>query len=128
MQRPAGIAILAGLLIVVSILNFFGGFAYLGLSSATPATGMAAAVPPQALGWSHIVIGAAGIVLGWGLWGLKSWAWLLSVILIGLNVVIHVLGLFSPDMLIGSIGTLIIDGIILWYLFQPQIKKAFGRA
>ncbi len=127
MQRPAGIAIMAGLLIVVSILNFFGGFAYLGLSNVTPATGVAAMVPPSALGWSHIVIGAIGLVLGWGLWALKGWAWLLSVVLIGLNVIIHVFGAFMPGMLVGSVGTLIIDVIILWYLFRPQIKTAFGR-
>ncbi|MBK8048878.1 MAG: DUF2127 domain-containing protein [Anaerolineales bacterium] len=128
MKRPAGIAILAGLLIVVSILNFLGGFAYLGLSNVTPAAGMAAMVPPPALGWGHIIVGALGLVLGWGLWSLKRWAWLLSVILIGLNVIIHLFGVFMPDMMIGSIGSLLIDGIILWYLFRPQIKQAFGRA
>jgi len=76
------------------------------------------------LGIFFIVVGLLGLVVGWGLWTGKGWAWWLTVIFRGLDLVI---GLASIAMGEASyIGALLISALILWYMFKPHVKEFFG--
>lgn len=66
-----------------------------------------------ALGAIAIIFGIFYIVVGWGLWTMKSWARIVAIIL-------AVISLLSFP-----VGT-IIGIIVLWYLFKPEIKQAFN--
>ena len=73
--------------------------------------------------------GIAELVVGWGLWGLRPWAWAVSVIVFIVNIVLTLLTALGGNSLI-SIGTLVgiaIPAIILYYLMTPPVKAVFGR-
>ena len=136
--RPQGVTIIA-------ILAFIGGIfaivAGLGLTVLGGILGGALAASGEAAGGMFggllaifgigtLGLGIAEIVVGWGLWGLKAWAWAVSVIVFIVNIMLTLLTALGGNSLI-SISTLIgiaIPAIILYYLMTPPVKAAFGRA
>ena len=72
-----------------------------------------------------IALGLAWFGLAWGLLTGKGWAWLITVIFAIITVVVSIIGILSGS--ITSIPTLIINGVILYYMYRPHIKSYFGR-
>jgi len=136
--RPTGVTIIAILAIVGGIFSIVGG---LGLTFLGGVLGGAGAAAGEAgggmfggllalFGIGTLGIGVAEVIVGWGLWGLKPWAWMVAVILFIANIALTVLTALGANSLI-SLSTLIgvaIPAIILYYLMTPPVKTAFGRA
>ena len=79
-----------------------------------------------------IPLGIANLIVGVGLLKGKGWAWLGAVILGIISIVFNVvylaiLGGVDAASIGGTVVGIIIDGIILWYLFRPKVKEYFGR-
>ena len=72
-----------------------------------------------------VVLGAAWFGSAWGLFTAKGWAWLITVILAIISMVFSIVSIMGAN--ITSIPTLIISGIILYYMYRPQVKSYFGR-
>ena len=138
--RPTGVTIIA-------ILAFIGGIfaivAGLGLTVLGGILGGALAASGEAAGGifgglmavfgiGTLGLGVAELIVGWGLWGLKPWAWMVSVILfianIALTVLIAALAWRQPDLAQHGIIGIAIPAVILYYLMTPPVKTAFGRA
>ena len=127
MKRPTGVAILASLLIVIGILGVLGGVSYLSLTQMAPAEALTG-LPPTTLGWLNIAVGAIALVVGWGMWALKRWAWLLAIAVTVVRLFFEILKLLEPNlMLAGALG-IVISAVIIWYLLRPEVKRAFARA
>jgi hypothetical protein len=135
-KRPAGVTIIA------IVMFFMGGLALLwsalvfgvgGISSLFG--GLIGADQVAAFGtstaWSGflgLLTGVVQIVVGFGLLGMKSWAWWLALIGVGLNIVQGLVSMFSGGswgIMCGSIS-LIIPIIVLVYLLTPGIRQVFG--
>ena len=141
MDRPIGVTILAilefigaGFLILVGLLLLVGmsmlgamgrggeGASMMGILGALGA----------AAGVVVIILALIPLAIGIGLWKLRNWARILVIIFAGLgalgNTVRVIWGLGSGDMLntVGGIIGLGIQALILWYMFQPHVKQAFG--
>ncbi len=122
-----GITILAILAAISGVFGIFGG---LLLMLGGAAIGVAAGDAGFAglaglLGAVALVVAIAYLVFAWGAWGLKPWAWTLGI---GLAAVSIVLGLFQ--LIGGNFGAIVsiaIAGAITYYLFQPEVQRAFGR-
>jgi hypothetical protein len=83
-------------------------------------------------------IGAvASVVIGFGLWSLRSWARTVLLIVAGISLGRWAVGLlltllFAPKNLghalisISPIG-LLINAAILWLLTQPEVERAFEK-
>ena len=71
-----------------------------------------------------IVVGLFAILVGWGMWTGKSWAWYLAVVLYGLGVVVGLIVLVAGGLT--GIVSLIIDVLLLWYMLRPHVKAYFG--
>src|SRR3990170_8182861 len=69
----------------------------------------------------HPGAGSGHLYAAWGAWNLKAWAWTLLVVLTAIGLV---LALFS---LRSSFISLIVNAVILYYLFRPEVKAAFQR-
>ncbi|MDG6952779.1 MAG: hypothetical protein JRN55_00375 [Nitrososphaerota archaeon] len=124
--RPAGIAILA-------ILQMLGGLIILLIGVAVAAvtgsllSALGLAIPAGigiAVGGAVAIFGILGLLVGWGLWTGRGWARILAIILSGLGIVgsLASLALLSISGVVG----LVIDGVILWYLFRPNVRAFFG--
>lgn len=68
------------------------------------------------------------LALGVGLLRLQNWARLVVIVLAILNLFTGVVGYASPRLLLlrQSIFSLIIEIVVLIYLFRPEVKEAFG--
>ena len=113
-EKPTGIVVLTVLYVIEGLFGLaYGailasgggmlGFAEMGLAGSLLA-GVGAVV---------LIIGLIDFAVAYGLWNLRPWARTVAIIF----AIIGLLGF--------PIGT-IISIIILWYLFKPEIKEAFG--
>ncbi|MHA1949233.1 MAG: hypothetical protein ACXAAO_04465 [Candidatus Thorarchaeota archaeon] len=64
-------------------------------------------------------IGIIGLILFYGLWTLKSWAWLWTLVV---NIIQILVSIMDP---INNIITIAISLIIVIYLFMPATKAHF---
>jgi hypothetical protein len=110
-NRPLGVTIIAILAILGGIGSLVGGIA------------LVAIIP--ILGAALIIIGLAYFGVAYGLWKGLKWAWIITLIV---TVIAFISGLGS--IIVGNVGAIIpviINGIIIYYLFQPNVKAYFGR-
>lgn len=90
-------------------------------------TGLTGAVATIAVvaGSVAIVLGIAWFVLAWGLLTGKGWAWIITVILSIISIIFSIVGIASGGA--PSIISLIINGVIVYYMFRPNVKAYFDR-
>jgi len=131
-ERPTGVTILAILEIIGGIFSLIAGLMFLVLFVAM--SSMIGGVPEAAP--FAILLGAFGAVIGgllilisivcfiiaYGFWKGKGWAWVLGLIFAILGIIS---GLISLPM---GIISIIINGLIIYYLTRPHVKAFFGRA
>jgi len=136
--RPTGITILA-------VLAFLGGlFGLCGVTLALLAlmgvsAGLGALLNSYGVtiaGGILAVLALAGSFLGvllyfafaFGAWNLKPWAWMLGVIAEGWALLSILIQLINGSKFGSQLVPLLIAGGILYYLFTPEVRKAFGRS
>jgi hypothetical protein len=122
-----GVTILAILAAIGGVLGILGGLALIGLSSVTAdlaIPGLSGLV--AILGVATVAISIAELFFAYGAWGLKPWAWMLGIGLEVAAIVVDILEFRSSTASSTIIG-IVIAGIIIYYLYQPAIRRAFGQ-
>lgn len=130
MQRPTGVTILAILAAIGGVLGLLGGLALVGFG------GLAGGLVGAAIGGFVVISGlillvlaVLELVLAYGFWTLQPWAWQLGVILSAVNILIQILGVlrivFYSD-LSSALLSIIISGVIIYYLNQAEIRRVFN--
>ena len=110
-NRPFGVTIIAILAILGGIGSLVGGIV------------LVAIIP--LLGAALIIIGLAYFGVAYGLWQGLKWAWIITLIV---TVIAFISGLGS--IIVGNVGAaipVIINAIIIYYLFRPNVKAYFGK-
>lgn len=121
-SRPTGVTILAVLEFIVGIFALLGGTgalvgsAFAGVFGYGALTGLLAA-----LGVFLLLTGILALIVGWGMWTGKGWAWAVGLVLAAIGIVSSLVSL--P----GSIISIVIDLLIIYYLTRPHIKAYFGK-
>lgn len=140
MERPTGVTILAILSFIVAALTILGACVMFVVGAA----GIAAASGGRSMGGPLAALGAfAGVALlifaviyvvnGFGLWKLRGWGRLLTIVLVAIGVVFGVMGIFRAfvplhvGLIVWQLIWLAIDVWILSYMFKPHVKQAFGQ-
>jgi uncharacterized membrane protein (DUF2068 family) len=118
-QRPTGVTVIALLIIIGGALGIVGGL--LGILGSDASGALVGA------GIGTLIVAAAQLIVGIGLWTLQKWAWTLAVVVLGLRVVMDLVFIFTGGAIGAAIVNLIITAILLWYLFRPDVQRAFGR-
>ena len=121
-MRPTGISIIAG-------LEVLGGLFFLGIGALLFFAGafvsqLTALIPGVVVGTIGVVLIIFGLVtffIAYGVWNGRGWAWTVGVVFAALGLII---GLMT---LPGGIVTLLVDGLIIYYLTRPHVKKFFGK-
>ena len=137
MKRPVGISILAVVATIYGIFNLL--LALLGLlGSALLASRVAAAAIKYSVGIlayatiSDAVLGIVFLTFGIGALRLKGWAWTLGIAALVLELVRQVVGVVIQGFTAGTIVrdsiTVVIVLVLIWYLFRPNVRSAFGTA
>lgn len=122
MRRPDGVTLIAIWHFISAIFSLLGVCGTLVglvavLSSPGPQEDTVVAAVAILVGTvALLVLLAAFVIVGWGLWKLKSWARIAAIVLAILQLPVF------------PIGT-VIGALILWYLItDPDAKAAFGVA
>jgi hypothetical protein len=126
----AGICVLGGLGMmlgggfIATMINQQGGQGSAGAAGIFAGLGAAAGV-------FIIIIGGVCALVGFGLWKLKGWARIVSIVLAGISGALQLLGLlgslahFNLFAVVWSLFWIAIDALIIWYLLKPEVKAAF---
>ncbi len=117
-NRPIGITIIAILMIISGILFIVGGigFTALAILSLVFLVG----------GIGFILLGIASLVVSWGLLKGAGWAWIITLIITIISIIVNVASIVGGNT--ASIVGIIINGIIIYYLYRPNVKSYFGRS
>ena len=120
-NRPIGVTIIA-------ILTIIGGIGFL-------ASGIAAVVAAPFLsdmeglsagiGAALMALGIAYFVMAYGLWKGKGWAWTITLVLSFIGIVLGIASIVTGN--IGAVFHLIINIIVVYYLYRPNVKAFFGK-
>lgn len=118
MSRPLGVTIISILLGIQAIYLIIVGLTAI-FAGAAAGVGFLVFV-----GWFPLVIGILSLVMAWGLWNLRPWAFWTAVVLEVLNIINIVFGFSNNGS--RSIGGLIVSVIVLLYfLMDSNVRRAF---
>jgi uncharacterized membrane protein (DUF2068 family) len=141
MNRPTGVSVIAVLCFIGAAFCLIGGIGLIagggfvanmmnqqaqGAGAASFVAGLGAA-----LGVGFLVGGAVNVLVGWGLWVLKEWARIVTIVLSAIGALFQLPGLFSAlgHFRIGSFiwiaFWIAVYVVIIWYLLKPEVKSAF---
>lgn len=70
-----------------------------------------------------IGLGVLDFFVGKGLWDARNWARIVAIVFAGLGILMTLLSIVSGS-IVSNIPTLIVDGVIVWYLMSN--KEAFA--
>jgi hypothetical protein len=116
-SKPTGILILAILQLLQALVALALGALALMVALALPILGLILAIVP-------LILGLIGLILFYGLWTLKGWAWLWTLII---NILGIIFGIFGDLTSMSNLISLGISVIIVIYLFMPNVKAAFKK-
>jgi len=111
--RPLGVTILAILNILGGIFQILTGYLAVMAASLLGPLGFLFVI----VGGVLLFLGFISIIIGWGLWSLKSWAWMVALIVNFINLILNV---YSQGWI-----SVIINLIVIVYLFQGDVKSRF---
>jgi hypothetical protein len=72
-----------------------------------------------------LILGTASIIVSFGLYKGKGWSWTLLLILSGFGAAGYLLNIVNGQSF--SVIGLVINAIIIYYLYKPHIRKFFGK-
>ena len=156
-HRPTGVTILGVLFVIAGAFTLLGGIATLlaipfvsnvnpnviGNNNELQFNGQQQLLTPSeqtalaqgsgsiltVLGAVLIPLGIASLVVAYGLFKAKSWAWLVAVVLSIVGLVVNVISLVTSNMsaIAGALVGIAINAIVLYYLSRRNVKQYFGR-
>lgn len=130
-RRPAGVALLAGILLMYAAGGLMVGllataFAGVLLAEASGAWWGGFAVLGAAIAAIGFLTAIVNGVVGYGLWTGKPWAWYVQLGLSGLaalGTLVTAAVVVEPTALVW----LLLNGAIMWYFFRPEVRRWFGQ-
>ena len=129
-QRPTGITVIAILMIIGGIILLFTGLTPLFLGPIISFDSDIAASQLGLLitiaGLVLVAEGIASLIVSWGLLKGKAWARVITLIISIIAIIFAIITLVSSEDLIHIISV-IIYGLIIYYMFTKKVKTFFGR-
>jgi hypothetical protein len=137
MGRPTGVTIIGVLMAIAGIVMIIAGISAMALAPFIPmaaqnqelAGGISSAMLggfATASGAIMLALGIASLVIAYGLFKGSSWAWTAAVVLSVIGIIMSVVAIVTGNF--GSVVSLIINGVIIYYLYRPHVKAYFGKA
>ena len=77
---------------------------------------------------SLLIMGLVGLLLSWGLWTLKRWAFWVTVVISAIDLIVDILGWIQPQLGVAVqelVPNMVLSAFILVALFMPEVRAAF---
>ena len=121
-QRPLGVKILVVLAAFRGVVGLWASIAVVGVLNSVGAGDFAI------LNLIWLAIAVVFLVLAYGAWKLKTWAWTLGVGLTAGSILLEAFGMLTEGQpLVGTLVSMTISAVILLFLFKPDVREAFRR-
>jgi hypothetical protein len=141
-NRPIGVTIIAILIIIGGIALLIGGLLFMAFAGFLSSSQTSSDSPiniavlislPLSLGM--VIIGIIYIVVSYGLLKGKGWAWIITIIVTIIGLIIQIVSAIITGLVSSSIETalvthiigIIISGVIIFYLYKPNVRDYFRR-
>jgi hypothetical protein len=127
-HRPTGITIISVLMIIGGLILLFTGITPLliGPLISTDSNYQTSGFFITIGGLTLVVLGIASLIVSWGLLKGKRWARTITLIISFISIIIAIISLISSRDLVHIISV-IIYGIIIYYMFTNKVKLFFGK-
>ena len=150
-ERPDGITVIAILIIIGGIFLIAGGISLIGLgtvlSMASQNVIQEADVPadltelaslgsiPLVIGAILLILGIAYLIVSYGLLKGKGWAWVITIIVTLIGLIFQIISAIiaasiTSSVLYGLVSHIVgifISGIIIYYMFRPNVKAFYRK-
>ena len=140
-DRPTGVIALAAVAAIAGVADILAGLGDIGIAGgflSDHGFGDTLDGIMTGVGVVLLAVGILGLATGYGLWVGRNWAWLITrlwaslciiagVVGVGLSLLGDTLTSQIVGAIIGSTGTAVVAAVVLWYLYRPHVKAAFGR-
>jgi len=126
-ERPTVITIICILVAILGILMLMSGLMFLTVKNSADLIGPMSEYSVSlinAIGAGYVIIGLLSLVVAFLLWTGKTIGWYLAIIYLIINAVLSIFSIFVRDYT--GVINLIIMGILIWYFFQPHVKKFYS--
>ena len=142
MSRPIGVAALAVVAAITGVVDVVTGLGDIGIAGgflSDHGFGDKINTIMNLVGLALVAVGILGLATGFGLWRGRDWAWLITRLWASVCIVVGIVGvgvsLLSDTLtgtilaaILGAAGPAVAAAVVLWYLYQPHVKAAFGRS
>ena len=132
-QRPIGITVISILMIIGGLILIFTGITPLFIGPLISIDSSSSNYQTSALGFlitigglTLVGLGIASLIVSWGLLKGKRWARTITLIISIIAIIIAIISLASSQDLTHIIS-IIIYGIIIYYMFTDKVKLFFGK-
>ncbi|GBC73242.1 hypothetical protein HRbin04_00639 [archaeon HR04] len=141
-NRPLGVTIIAVIMAIGGIILTIIGAAMIGIAGTTSISSSTSTIDSTVftilllvIGPIVLVLGVTNFVVSYGLFKGKEWAWAIAVLVLIMGIAITAvqmaitkwIGTDAIGNVTGSVIGIVINGIILYYLFRPHVKTYFRR-
>ena len=134
-EKPAGVDLLAIIILINGIFSFFSGLDSLYFASFlasvvpinTAVPGIVEATAQYVAIWGSIIlaIGIGSFLVAYGLFYGRSWGWSGAMALAIIGIVIPIM-----NIIVGywpSVFTVLLSALIIYYLTRQEVRVYFGR-
>lgn len=122
-RRPFGITIIAILLFISAVIGIIGGLT--SVIGSTPTGDFRDVL----LGWFPLIMAVIELILAWGLWTIKPWAYWGTLVVEIVNILIHFFGLFNLPRTHSALavvsGGIVSIIIVIYLLADRHVRRAF---
>jgi hypothetical protein len=119
-KRPTVVKILVVIVLIGSIIPILAGAMMLTGGGAFEGYFMLELLS-QILPTYYVVVGLIGLVLAWGLWIGRGWAWIIALIIFIIGIIVDLVTL--PTGIVG----VVIDVIVLYLLMRSDTRRFCGK-
>jgi uncharacterized membrane protein (DUF2068 family) len=125
-RRPVGVGLIAALLAASAIVSLVGALLALGLGGIVLPDAERSSSSFVAAG--YVALAVAQVVVSWGFWTLRGWAWTVGILLQGLNVVIGLVQLLLVGVSgigVQGLASIVVAVVVIAYLTRRRTLDAF---
>ena len=119
-KRPTVVKILVLIVIIASIIPILVGVMAL-TGGGTYEGYFMQELLNQILPTYYVLVGVIALVMAWGLWVGRGWAWIITLIIFIIGIIMGLVTL--PTGIVG----VVIDAIVLYLLMRPDTRRFCGK-
>jgi hypothetical protein len=124
-HRPLGVTLISALTIIAGIVFLASGITAVTVAPFLSGTQTFLVGLSAGAGAAFLALGIAYFVMAYGLLKGKRWAWTVTLVLSSIGIALGFVSIVTGH--IGAVLSVIINAVILYYIYRPNVKSFFGK-